>query len=144
MIPLQSTNVGLPTNSDNSVKSRWASIVGSSQLEATALSKETYHPFLEEIIRTYDNIYNKEGRTTDGKLLNILTNSDHSDKVYISLKVGECPFIPANPDRCNYFHRFSSKVSGHLTSPAKTVERKRAHDCEEVLWQQGLFLPRIE
>jgi len=33
--------------------------------------------------------------------------------------VGECPYMPVNPDRCDYFLRFSSKVSGRLTTPAE-------------------------
>ncbi|KEY70680.1 hypothetical protein S7711_11492 [Stachybotrys chartarum IBT 7711] len=33
--------------------------------------------------------------------------------------VGECPHLPSNPDRCDYFLRFSSKISGRLTSPAE-------------------------
>jgi hypothetical protein len=89
------------------------------RLEATASNKETYRRFLDEIIRTYENVYDKEGRTTDGKVLDIPPNSHHSDNIYIWFMVGECPHIPANPDRCDYFLRFSSKVSGHLTTPAK-------------------------
>jgi hypothetical protein len=85
-------------------------------LEATASNKETYRRFLDEIIRTYENVYDKEGRRTDGKVLEVPTNSD--DKIYISLTVGECPHMPHNPDHCDYFLRFSSKVSGHLTTPA--------------------------
>jgi len=51
------------------------------------------------------------------------TDSDHSDKVYIRFMVGECPHMPSNPDRCDYFLRFSSKVSGRLTAPAQPYIR---------------------
>jgi hypothetical protein len=45
------------------------------------------------------------------------TNSDRSDKVYIWFMIGECP------DRCDYFLRFSSKISGRLTTPAEPYIR---------------------
>jgi hypothetical protein len=64
-------------------------------LEATASNKETYRRFLDEIIRTYENVYDKEGRRTDGKVLEVPTNSD--DKIYISLTVGEYPHMPQQP-----------------------------------------------
>jgi len=35
------------------------------RLEATASNKETYRRFLDEIIRTYENVYDKEERRTD-------------------------------------------------------------------------------
>jgi len=88
------------------------------RLEATASNKEIYRRFLDEIIRTYENVYDKEGRRTDGKVLEMPTDSGHCDSVYISFMVGECPHMPHNPDHCNYFLRFSSKVSGCLTTPA--------------------------
>ena len=93
------------------------------RLEATASNKETYRRFLDEIIRTYENVYDKEGRMTDGKVLDIPPNSHHSDKIYIWFMVGECPHIPGNPDHCDYFLRFSSKVSGRLTTPAEPYIR---------------------
>jgi hypothetical protein len=60
---------------------------------------------------------------TDGKVLDIPTKSHHSDKIYIRFMVGECPHMPGNPDRCDYFLRFSSKVSGRLTTPAEPYIR---------------------
>ena len=33
--------------------------------------------------------------------------------------VGDYPKIPSNPDRCDCFLRFSSKISGHLTTLAE-------------------------
>jgi hypothetical protein len=87
------------------------------RLEATSASdKESYRRFLDEIIRTYENVYDKEGRRADGKVLEMPTSSD---QIYIRFMVGECPEMPSNPDRCDYFLRFSSKVSGHLTRPAR-------------------------
>jgi hypothetical protein len=89
-----------------------------SRLEATASNKEIYRRFLDEIIRIYKNVYDKEGRMTDSKVLDILINSHHSDKIYIRFMVGECPHMPGNSDRCDYFLRFSSKVNGRLITPA--------------------------
>jgi hypothetical protein len=57
---------------------------------------------------------------TDGKVLDIPTNPHHSDKIYIWFMVGH---MPGNPDRCDYFLRFSSKVSGRLTTPAEPYIR---------------------
>jgi len=37
--------------------------------------------------------------------------------------VGECPHMPGNSDCCDYFLRFSSKVSGRLTTPAELYIR---------------------
>jgi hypothetical protein len=33
--------------------------------------------------------------------------------------IRECPHMPVDPDHCDYFLRFSSKVSGRLTAPAQ-------------------------
>ena len=93
------------------------------RLEATASNKETYRRFLDEITNTYKDVYDEKARTTDGKVLAIPTTSHHSDEVYIRFMVGECPHIPCNPDRCDYFLRFSSKISGGLTTPAEPYIR---------------------
>jgi hypothetical protein len=57
------------------------------------------------------------------KVLDISTNSHHSDKIYIWFIVRECPHMPGNPDRCDYSLRFSSKVSGRLTTPVEPYIR---------------------
>ena len=44
-----------------------------------------------------ENVYDKEGRMTDGKVLDIPTNSHHSDKIYIWFMVGELPHSLAAP-----------------------------------------------
>jgi hypothetical protein len=66
-----------------------------------------------------ENVYDKEGRMIDDKILDISTNSHHSDKIYIWFIIGECLHIPGNLDRYDYFLRFSFKVSGRLTTPAE-------------------------
>ena len=93
------------------------------RLEATAANKESYKGFLDEIIHTYDEVYEKEGRRADGKVLDTPTDSEHSEKVYIHFMVGECPHMPSNPNRCDYFLRFSSKIRGRLTTPAEPYIR---------------------
>jgi hypothetical protein len=93
------------------------------RLEATTANKDIYQRFLDEIIETYGDVYDKEGRRADGKVLAMPTESDPSEKLYVWFMVGECPHLPSNPDRCDYFLRFSSKISGRLTSPAEPYIR---------------------
>ncbi len=85
-----------------------------------------------------ENIYNKEGQMTDSKVLDILTNSHHSNKIYISFIVSKCPHMPGNPNYYNYFLLFSSKVSGHLTMPAELYIRSVYQIMKKILQQQGL------
>ncbi|RYP13752.1 hypothetical protein DL767_010597 [Monosporascus sp. MG133] len=90
------------------------------RLEPTEANKRTYQAFLDEIIDTYQNVYDKEGRREDGKVLQLPEDPGiFPNKHCIQFMVGECPSMPANPDRCDYFLRFSSKVSGRLTTCAK-------------------------
>ena len=92
------------------------------RLEATTGNKETYQRFLDEIISTYHDVYDPNGRRPDGKVLEMPSDSEHS-KDCIRFMVGECPQMPSNPDRCDYFLRFSSKVSGNLTTCAEPYIR---------------------
>ena len=89
------------------------------RLEATASNKEAYRQFLDEIISRYDDVYDNEARSTDRKVLDVPTTSEQSEKPYIYFQVGEYPSMPCNPDHCDYFLRFSSKVSGSLTRAAE-------------------------
>lgn len=89
------------------------------RLEVNAENIQSYQSFLDEITRTYKDVYDKDGRRADGKVLVMPADiSDDSSKSYIRFMVGECPHMPSNPARCDYFLRFSSKVSGRLTTPA--------------------------
>ncbi|KAK3935954.1 hypothetical protein QBC46DRAFT_346097 [Diplogelasinospora grovesii] len=64
----------------------------------------------------FPNTYDEERRREDGKVLQLPGDRGiFLSKHYIQLMVGECPKMPANPDLCDYFLRFSSKVSGGLT-----------------------------
>lgn len=89
------------------------------RLEATGPNKLTYRQFLEEIKGKYEGVYDQEGRRAKGKILETLEDSDCHNKIYISLMIGECPRMPQKPERCDCFVRFSSKVSGNLTTQAK-------------------------
>jgi hypothetical protein len=93
------------------------------RLEANAPNKEAYGRFIEEILKRYGGVYDKKGRRTDGKILTTSpdesANSTESDSLYLWFMIGECPHIPKSPDHCDYFLRFSSKVSGCLTTPAQ-------------------------
>lgn len=89
-----------------------------SRLKATIENKQAYQRFLDEIIRTYNDIYDEKGRRPDGKVLEMLIDSEYF-KDCIGFMVGECSHMLSNPDRCDYFLRFSSKISGHLITPAE-------------------------
>ncbi|RSL76312.1 hypothetical protein CEP51_010073 [Fusarium floridanum] len=91
------------------------------RLEVTPENKETYQRFLNEIIDTYKDTYDQRGIRTDGKVLEMPKDSDNPDRAYIMFMVGECPHIPSSPDHCGHFLRFSSKISGSLTAPARPV-----------------------
>lgn len=97
------------------------------RLEANTSNKESYGRFVEEIILKYGDVYDKEGRRSDGKIL--ITSAKESenpmdmDNFYVQFMVGECPCMPKSPEHCDYFLRFSSKVSGGLTEPAETYIR---------------------
>lgn len=96
------------------------------RLEVTPENKGTYQGFIDDIIATYEGVYDEKGRRDDGKVLQMPTDSDfphHSDKVNICFMIGECPHMPNNPEQCSYFLRFSSKVSGGLTTPAEPYIR---------------------
>ncbi|KAL2689139.1 hypothetical protein Neosp_003191 [[Neocosmospora] mangrovei] len=91
------------------------------RLEVTPENKENYQRFIDDIIATYEGVYDEKGDRDDGKVLQMPTDSDYPDdwdKANIYFMVGECPRMPCSPERCNYFLRFSSKVSGRLTAPA--------------------------
>ena len=98
-------------------------------LEATTCNEQTYQQFL--IIITYNEVYDSKGRRSDGKILEMPNDSEYSNDC-ITFIVGECPKIPSNPDRYKCFLRFSSKISGHLTTPAGPYIRnmyKIAKNC---------------
>ncbi|OAL46898.1 hypothetical protein IQ07DRAFT_683008 [Pyrenochaeta sp. DS3sAY3a] len=102
------------------------------RLEANTLNKEAYGRFVEEIIKKYGDVYDKEGRRPDGKILITCAqeseNPMDADDLYIRFMVGECPYMPKSPEHCEYFLRFSSKVSGGLTAPAESY----IHDVYEI------------
>jgi hypothetical protein len=76
------------------------------------------------MLKKYGDVYDKKGRRPDGKILttsvDVLATSMDVDSVYIWFIVGECPHIPKSPEHCDYFLRFSSKVSGSLTAPTES------------------------
>lgn len=95
----------------------------SPKLEVTTENKQVYQQFLDEIIETYQDVYDDEGRRDDGKILDLPNSSKYSQKNLIQLMIGECPNMPSSPEWCNYFLRFSSKISGRLTTPAEPYIR---------------------
>ncbi|KAL3294521.1 SET domain-containing protein 5 [Colletotrichum asianum] len=96
------------------------------QLEATERNIEKYERFRNAIIRKYENAFDPGSRHPDGKVLDILkeSGSDFGTNYNISFLVGEIPHMPYAAQRCNYFLRFSSKVSGQLAAPAEPYIRQ--------------------
>ncbi|KAL7943203.1 hypothetical protein V8C42DRAFT_329985 [Trichoderma barbatum] len=91
----------------------------SPRLKVNDENKRVYQQFLDEIIETYQYVYDEDGRREDGKILDLPNSSKYSSKNLIQLMIGECPRMPSSPELCNYFLRFSSKVSGRLTTSAE-------------------------
>lgn len=92
----------------------------SPRLEPTPANKALYAKFIEEILTKYDNVTDKDSGREDKRLLEYGTNVVYkSNKNYIRFTVGEYPGMPANPEHCEYFLRFSSKVSGSYGPPAE-------------------------
>ncbi|PNP58593.1 hypothetical protein THARTR1_01609 [Trichoderma harzianum] len=89
------------------------------RLEANDENKKAYQQFLDEIIEKYKDVYDEKGRREDGKILDLPSSSKYSGKNVIRLAIGECPQMPSSAEHCNYFLRFSSKVSGSLTTAAQ-------------------------
>jgi len=79
-------------------------------LEPTPSNKEKYELFLHEVLRTYEVGDEAEGRDSVVRVV------PRSNGAYIDFMVGEHPTIP---NSCEYFLRFSSKVSGMGTVAAK-------------------------
>ncbi|KAK3898782.1 hypothetical protein C8A05DRAFT_46997 [Staphylotrichum tortipilum] len=92
---------------------------------SNAADKQAYQAFLDDIMATYQDAHDSEGRREDGKVLQMPGDPDGKfyDKSYIYFMVGEWPRIPANAERCDYFLRFSSKVSGQLSACAEPYLR---------------------
>lgn len=82
------------------------------------------------IIHMYGDVYNKkEGGQIDGKVLDVPTGSDHPGRVLIQFMIGDCPYMPRDPKRCDYFLRFGSKILG---------EKQYARQ-----WRQSLWIRRV-
>lgn len=88
------------------------------RLELNDANKQAYQEFLDEVTSTYKDAIDNEGLRPDGKILALPGCFEEYDKSFIWFVVGEMPHMPSTPDRCNYFLRFSSKVSGRRTAPA--------------------------
>lgn len=71
------------------------------RLEPTEENKESYACFIAEVLRKYED--------DDNPGAGIAVVVPHSECSYIEFQIGEHPTIPY---KCEYFLRFSSKVSG--------------------------------
>ncbi|OMP84315.1 hypothetical protein BK809_0000322 [Diplodia seriata] len=72
------------------------------RLDPTPSNKEKYAHFINEVLRTYED----EDEYGSDSVVEVVPDSPGS---HIEFLVGEHPAIPYN---CEYFLRFSSKVSG--------------------------------
>ncbi|KAI1487567.1 hypothetical protein F5X96DRAFT_672551 [Biscogniauxia mediterranea] len=89
-------------------------------IEETSAGKGSYRCFLEVFTSTYNAVYDEEGQSEDCKVLQAPTDSPDPDTVYIYFMISECPYMPRNPDRCDYFLRFQLQVR----SADKELEKK--------------------
>ncbi|KAK5997569.1 hypothetical protein PT974_02932 [Cladobotryum mycophilum] len=95
------------------------------RLEPTEANQITYRRFLDEVINKYKDVKDEQARHASGRVLSLpgeddddgASNADAADKSSVRLLIGECPEMPVDAGRCDYFLRFSSKVSGELTAP---------------------------
>jgi hypothetical protein len=104
-----------------------------------AIDRDAYRAFISEILSRYSRIFDEVSRHPDLKILELPTDASSSDKHNIHFTVGEYPGMPLDPEHCEYFLRFSSKVSGHLSAPADPYIRQvcriaRKHFGEKVCW----------
>jgi hypothetical protein len=83
-------------------------------LEPTLSNKENYEFFLSEVLRAYGT----SGDAERGDSVFCVTSK--SEGAYIKFMVGKHPIIPYS---CEYFLRFSSKVSGRLIVAAEPYIR---------------------
>lgn len=93
------------------------------RIEPTPENKKAYKQFIDAVINKYQGVYDDDARSDDKMILSLPGDATKQAGTrpdpYIRLMIGECPSMPADPEHCNYFMRFSSKVSGRLTSPAE-------------------------
>lgn len=116
------------------------------QLEATERNIEKYERFRNAIIRKYENAFDPGSHRPDGKVLDILKElgSDFGTNYNISFLVREIPHMPYAAQRCNYFLRFSSKVSGRLTTPAEPYIRQVFGIGKKYFWDRVRFWHDLE
>jgi hypothetical protein len=75
------------------------------------INQDQYGRFIVELLDQYD--------CDDGSLEQIACLVPRGTGAYIEFEVGGRPAIPANPEMCQYFLRFSSRISGKQTQAAE-------------------------
>lgn len=93
----------------------------SPRLESNPENKALYANFIKETIDTYGNDFDDHSRRKDKDLLQLVRDPEtfEHDKNFIRCTVGEYPGNPTSPDHCEYFLRFTSKVSGSISRPSE-------------------------
>jgi hypothetical protein len=87
-------------------------------LEPTPSNQEKYEHFIQEVMQTYSlDDANPDSYLDSAERPAKLVSKPHG--AILEFKVGEYPFMPYNAHLCNYFLRFSSKVSSTSTELAE-------------------------
>ncbi|KAF2820902.1 hypothetical protein CC86DRAFT_303944, partial [Ophiobolus disseminans] len=81
------------------------------RLEPTSSDQVLHRQFLHEIY-AFDS--EPDSRSRSGQIL--VADSNNS---FIRFMIGECPHLPSYPALCNYFLRFSSKISRGVTASSE-------------------------
>jgi hypothetical protein len=74
-------------------------------------SMVAYHEFVEEVLETFDHERSSASFRKDGQIISTPTETDHCSPGQICFCLGEAPSFPSDPKHCQYFLRFSSKIT---------------------------------
>jgi hypothetical protein len=91
-------------------------------LEPTPENQDKYEHFVQEVMRAYsvDDADPDSNPDPANRPAEIVSKPQGA---ILEFMVGEHPSMPYNPRLCHYFLRFSSKISGRLTTPAEPFLR---------------------
>jgi hypothetical protein len=71
-----------------------------------------YHEFVEEVLAMYGDEHSSASFHKNGKIISTPTDTDHRHPPgKICFCLGEAPAFPSEAKHCNYFLRFSSKIT---------------------------------
>lgn len=95
-------------------------------MEPNPKNQDAYKHFINEISTKYKDVYNSSERRDENKILRMpgrtCEDGQKYDDQFIYFRVGEWPRMPARPEHCHLFLRFSSKVSGSCCDAASYID----------------------